>query len=255
MIIKDARASESSHWYDKDGAPMYTVKSKKDGTARNTTLRDARQLKLYPSVTTVMSAAAKPALTHWLQEQVLLSALTLPKRVDEADADYCARIIDDSKQQGRSAADLGTEIHESIERFYSGTLSLDDKHLEHVIATSEELSKKFGIKKFVAERSFSHELGFGGKVDLFAHNLVVDVKTKEFSEVKGLKGYDEHLMQLAAYRVGLGMPEARCANIFVSRNVKGLVSIIEWSAEDLNRGWNMFYHLLQFWQQKNSYKP
>jgi len=28
----------------------------------------------------------------------------------------------------------------------------------------------------------------------------------------------------------------------------------EWSAEDLDRGWEMFMHLLQFWQIKNSHK-
>jgi hypothetical protein len=62
-------------------------------------------------------------------------------------------------------------------------------------------------------------------------------------------------MQLAAYRVGLGMPEAECGNIFVSRNVPGLVAVVKWTQEDLSRGWNMFYHLLQFWQTKNKYIP
>ena len=37
-------------------------------------------------------------------------------------------------------------------------------------------------------------------------------KTKEFGKDDKIDVYDEHLMQLAAYRVGLGMPFARCAN-------------------------------------------
>jgi hypothetical protein len=61
-------------------------------------------------------------------------------------------------------------------------------------------------------------------------------------------------MQLSAYRVGLGIPKARCANIFVSRNVPNLIVVREWSAEDLDRGWNMFFHLLQFWQYKNKHQ-
>ena len=61
-------------------------------------------------------------------------------------------------------------------------------------------------------------------------------------------------MQLSAYRVGLGIPEARCANVFVSRSVPDLVVVREWSLEDLDRGWEMFVHLLQFWQLKNSHK-
>jgi hypothetical protein len=28
----------------------------------------------------------------------------------------------------------------------------------------------------------------------------------------------------------------------------------EWSLEDLDRGWEMFVNLLQFWQLKNSHK-
>jgi hypothetical protein len=36
-------------------------------------------------------------------------------------------------------------------------------------------------------------------------------------------------MQLAAYRVGLGLPEAQCANVFVSRRVAGLTKMIEWT--------------------------
>jgi hypothetical protein len=65
----------------------------------------------------------------------------------------------------------------------------------------------------------------------------VDIKTKEFSDPAKVDAYDEHLMQLSAYRVGLGIPTARCANVFVSRNVPNLVVVKEWSAEDLDRGW------------------
>ncbi len=61
-------------------------------------------------------------------------------------------------------------------------------------------------------------------------------------------------MQLSAYRVGLGIPKARCANVFVSRSVPDLVVVKEWSLGDLDRGWEMFVHLLQFWQLKNSHK-
>ena len=36
--------------------------------------------------------------------------------------------------------------------------------------------------------------------------------------------------------------------------IPGMVKIIEWSPEDLNRGWKMFSNLLGFWQLKNSHK-
>ena len=69
-----------------------------------------------------------------------------------------------------------------------------------------------------------------------------------------VEAYDEHLMQLAAYRVGLGLPEAQCANVFVSRRVAGLTKMIEWTERDLQRGFRMFTNLLQFWQERNQHK-
>ena len=68
------RASESQHWYIRDGVPQYTVEAKKGGQ-RNTMLRDARVMNLVPSVTTILGVAAKPALLAWLQQQVLLAEI------------------------------------------------------------------------------------------------------------------------------------------------------------------------------------
>ena len=249
------RASESNHWYTQDGEPQYTVPSKKDGSPRATTLRDARTMSLVPSVTTVLNMAAKPALTAWLQQQVLYAALTLPRRPDEPEKEYIDRIINDSKEQGRSAADAGTDIHTSIQGYYEGNPT--GKHQESVTACSKAVCDHFAEQDWVSERSFAHtDLRFGGKCDLYTEDgngIVIDIKTKEFTDPSKVEGYDEHLMQLAAYRVGLGVPNARCANVFVSRNVPNLVVVKEWDQADLERGWKMFMALLEFWQLKNKF--
>jgi hypothetical protein len=248
------RASESNHWYTRDGAPQYTVEAKKGGQ-RNTTLRDARTMNLVPSVTTVLNVAAKPALLAWMQQQVLYAALTLPRRPDEPEKEYIDRIINDSKEQGRSAADAGTDIHASIQGFYEGQST--GKHGEMVTACTQAIDNWVGKRTWISERSFAHEAGFGGKCDLYCAEdggFVADIKTKEFTDPEKIGGYDEHLMQLAAYRVGLGVPNARCANVFVSRNVPGLVVVKEWPLEQLDTGWAMFMHLLSFWQLKNDHK-
>jgi hypothetical protein len=250
ITAKEPRASESNHWYTRDGVPRYTVIGK-NGKERATTLRDARTENLVPSVTTILNVAAKPALTQWLQKQVLLAALTLPRRTDEPEDEWIARIMDDSKEQGRAAADAGTDIHASIQSFYEGVPT--SRHEEHVKGCVEVIREHFGNQAWIAERAFAHEIGFGGKCDLHAVNIVVDVKTKDFSDPAKVDAYDEHLMQLSAYRVGLGMPGARCANVFVSRSVPGLVKVVEWSEEDLARGWQMFSALLKFWQLKNQH--
>jgi hypothetical protein len=254
MTLTIKHAQESGHWYTRDGVPMYTVEAKKGGQ-RNTTLRDARTMSLVPSVTTILNVAAKPALTLWLQQQVLLSALTLPKRPEESEKDYLDRIISDSKEQGKAAADAGTDIHASIQGFYEGQST--GKHAEMVSACASAIENWVGARQWISERAFAHEAGFGGKCDLYCADdggFVADIKTKEFTDPDKIGGYDDHLMQLAAYRVGLGVPTARCANVFVSRNVPGLVVVKEWPLEQLDSGWQMFMHLLSFWQLKNNHK-
>ncbi len=252
MLVKDARAAESTHWYTRDGDPMYTVPSKKDGTPRNTTLRDARERNLVPSVTTILNIAAKPGLNVWLQEQAILAALTLPRGTEETESAWLKRVVQDSKAQARDAADLGTEIHAAIQGFYEGQKA--SAFPIHVQTCTKAIEGHYGAKKWIAERAFAHEMGFGGKVDMHTDGIVIDIKTKDFDDPAKVTGYDEHLMQLAAYRVGLGMPEARCANVFVSRTNADLAVVKEWAEEDLARGWLMFTALLSFWQYKNQYE-
>ena len=233
---------------------MYTVEAK-NGSQRATTLRDARKLDLVPSVTTILGMAAKPALIAWMQQQVLMAALTLPRHPDESEDAYVKRIISDSKEEGRAAADKGTEIHESIQGFFE-----DEgygKYPKEVAATAAKLFDRFGHQDWIAERAFSHEMGFGGKCDLHSRGgsgIVVDIKTKDFDDPDNVIGYDEHMMQLAAYRVGLGIPYAECSNVFVSRSVPGLVVVYDWTEEELDKGWTMFTHLLHFWQAKTGHK-
>lgn len=255
MIVKD-HAAESGHWYTRDGEPKYTLIGK-NGKLRNTTLRDARELDLVPSVTTILNVAAKPALTNWLQEQVLLAALTLPREENESEAVYIKRIMEDSKAQGRDAADLGTDIHAAIQGFFEG--KKESRFPFHVAACTKALEHTFGKVDWICEKSFAHEMGFGGKCDLYSpirDGIVVDIKTKDFDEesMSKVKPYDEHMMQLAAYRVGFGLPDATCANVFVSRTNPDLVIVHQWAEDDIQRGWMMFCALLNFWQLKNNHE-
>lgn len=250
--------AESGHWYTRTGDPLYTVEGK-NGKSRNTTLRDARTLNLVPSVTSILNVMAKPGLERWKMQQVLFASLTLPRRDNEMEDDYLNRIMEDSKEQGRAAADEGTKIHAAIQQHYENKPGYP--YAEFVAGCDIEIYRTFGDQNWISEESFAHELGYGGKCDMYArdsadpkHGIVIDIKTKEFDDPSKVEGYDEHIMQLAAYRIGLNMPGARCANVFVSRSVPGLTVIKEWSAEEIVRGWQMFAKLLEFWQLKNNYK-
>ena len=256
-----ARSAESVHWYRaEDGAPQYTVKAK-DGSDRATTLRDARKMNLVPSVTTVLKVASKPALEAWKLEQMMLACLTLERSPNESEKDFITRLVADSKETGKQAAERGTRIHESIEKWYSG--NKDVEHVEHAKAFEETVFNHFGTHPFEewkTEVAFASPLGYGGKIDLYCGisetaplGIVLDAKTKDFAEGDKVEAYDEHLMQLAAYRHGLNLPHARCANVFVSRTVSGLVKVVEWSEADLAKGWEMFKSLLNYWKLKNEF--
>jgi len=262
MLVKEGQ-SESGHWYDRSGNPAYTVIGK-NGKSRATTLRDARTLNLCPSVTTILGVAAKPGLDQWKQQQVLLSALTLPKQPDESENSWLERVMLDSKQTGRIAAERGTAIHATIQAFFEGELIPDA--LPMCRPVEEAIKTHFGEQLWLPELSFCDPLGFGGKSDLIAKarhdfdGITIDVKTKETADISSAEVYPEHGMQLAAYRMGFNMPKARAANVFVGyKMVEGTivftgVKVIEHDPADMDRYWLMFTKLLEFWQLKNNHK-
>jgi hypothetical protein len=250
-----ARSAESVHWYGQDGSPQYTVKAK-NGSDRPTTLRDARKFNLVPSVTTVLKIAAKPGLEAWKLEQMLLAALTLPRLQDEDEKAFIARVAADSKETAKQAAERGTRIHEEVESHFAGNRSDRGWAVEGALFEHFKLNPD---SNWLVERSFASG-GFGGKVDMHLkpcaeaqHGIVADVKSKDFDVGDEVIAYDEHLLQLAAYRHGLGMPHARCANIFVSVKNPKLTKIVEWSEDDIKRGWEMFQCLLKYWILKNQF--
>ena len=254
MIAKDnGRPSESGHWYSRDGKPVYEVKAK-DGSMRNTTLRDARTMNLVPSVSGIIKMMASPGLEQWKLQQMLLASMTLPKLPDEPEEEYIKRIIYDSKETGRNAAERGTAIHASIQGYFEGIAEV--KYQNHAIASQIALDDFFGVRPWECEKSFAIN-GFGGKCDLIdtiGNGIVADIKTKDFTDPEKIIAYDEHLMQLSAYRMGFGLHKARCVNVFVSVQEPVQIKIKEWRDEELQRGWAMFSCLLRLWQLKNKYE-
>jgi hypothetical protein len=245
MIVKE-KIQESGHWYTKDGSPAYTTVGKTG--ERPTTLRDARKLGLLPSVTTINGMLSKAGLDTWKQQQVLLAALTLPRQDGEAEQEWLARVMQDSKATGREAAERGTAIHAVIEGYFE-QVYMPEKPA-YLDAIDKALKDAFGEQLWLSEKSFGHPLGFGGKCDLMASSgFVVDFKTKE-TDLDKVDVYFEHEMQLAAYREGLGVPTARCAIVFVNGKTNQ-VKLIEVSQEKLQSGWKCFEHLLRVYQIKN----
>jgi hypothetical protein len=254
MIATNTVAQEGGHWYAKDGTPAYTVTAK-NGEQRSTTLRDAKKMGLLPSVTTIMKAAASPGLEAWKLNQMMLAALTLPRAEGEGEESFIKRVQVDSKEHARKAAERGTQVHTAIEQFFDGQINAND--LPYLEPVYKAVNDTFGNLMWAVEKSFAAESGFAGKVDLHSRDgegVVADFKTKEFTSdtLEKVAGFDENVMQLAAYRNGLKLPNARCANIFVSVTEPGLVVVKEWTQEELVRGWAMFDALKTFYYAKTS---
>ncbi len=252
MELKEEKtiASEGGHFYLRDGTPFYETQAK-DGTMRPTTLRDMRKVEgAVPSVTTILKVMANQGLTVWLKNNLLMAAATLPRMDGESADDWIKRVEADSKEQSQAAASLGTSIHASLEKAYLKK-EYPVEHKEHVESTMELIADVFPHEAWKAEKSFAHAMGFGGKVDLHSRKVVIDFKTSAFGEDGKVGGYDEHICQLASYGRGVCDSNFRAANVYISTTDPGLVKILEWTQEDIQRGWEMFKCALQLWKLKN----
>ena len=252
MIVKE-KVQENGHWYTPQGTSAYTTIGKTG--ERPTTLRDAKKLGLLPSVTTIIGVANKgEGLQRWMQEQAILAALTLPRLEGEEESVWLSRVMKDSKATGREAAERGTAIHNIIQGYFE-QMYLPEKPA-YLDAIDDALKHHFGNQPWLSERSFGHPLGFGGKCDLMAKQIngqgtgfIVDFKTKT-TDLDKVDVYFEHELQLAAYREGLNLPNARCAIVFVN-GTTNQVKLIEVEESRLQKGWECFQYLLRFYQVKN----
>jgi hypothetical protein len=104
-----------------------------------------------------------------------------------------------------------------------------------------------------AEHSFTNCQGYGGKVD-YHEDRIADFKSKDVIDTKKQYAYSEHMMQLAAYREGLGKPKSECWNFFVGADDAAVLPY-HWSEEDLERGLKMFHCLLKYWKLDKKYDP
>ena len=243
-------ATEAGHWYKADGTPCYTMEGKNG--PRPTTLRDARKLILYPSVTKIIKEAAAPGLESWKRKNLLLAAMTLPRLPDEDPDNFIKRVAIDAEAQASKARDRGTQIHAEIETALGG-----GEISEFALPVLRWLRDQFPDAQWQPERSFASRLGFGGKLDAYAPGVVIDFKTSDFAIEDEVGGWDEQLMQLSACSIGLNedLAKVQAFNLFVSTRAPGIVKPVYWHVDDLRRGWRMFECLLSYWMLRNKYDP
>ncbi len=267
----NVKKSENGHWYAQDGTPAYTVIAKGTGLPRATTLRDARQLGLLPSVTTILRVLDKPALTAWKIEQACLAVLTSPRPAEEPIDTFVERILKTEKvqdQETEAARDRGTEIHAAIEDYFQGRTIAPD--IEPWVAPAIKALMPYG--ELVATEKVLVGEGYTGKTDLILQAPACwwlwDFKsTKKLPDPTKGGAWSEHRLQLAAYakafnlangeeyppNTGIRKP-VRTANLYISTVERGNYVICEhedWMATYENG----FAPLVRHWSWSTGYTP
>lgn len=242
-----------SHWYRNDGSPAHFEGP--GGSA--TTLREARKLGLLPSVTTVLDLIAKPGLERWKREQTALAARSLVQLTGETDDAFMDRIDAEASRIAQEAAEEGTAIHAAIEASFASQ-PFPDRYAPHVSAVRQIITDNWPeVDDWESEVRFAHPSGFGGCVDLVSRSagVILDYKGVAVApDEKKRLDYDQH-WQLGAYAIGLDLPGAVGANIFVSRTHPGHVRYHEWTDAKMRTGQIVFTDTLRLWRSLKDYAP
>jgi len=233
------------HYYSKDGVLIDTLQGK-NGKVRNTTVKDARELNLYPSVTELLKIFDKPALNKWKVVQGIKTCLNLPCNDGETTEDWIERIYKKSGEISDDAKDFGSTIHGMIEGYLKGL----------PIASSELDSFWLPIKTHLDDNNFKGEteiavvtptIGFGGKLDFVgsAYNTkaIVDFKTQKTIGKKTANIYDEWSYQLAGYR--FFYPDHECYSLVISSDEPGKIESHHWERQDIDRAWAIMKRLVE----------
>jgi len=254
------------HWYSQSGEPVHFQEDGKD-----TTLRHARKQGLVPGFSGVTSVLAKPGLDKWKEGQILDAALeigtkTFDYEVETPSSDeelivsrWKAEVRKLAAERSTKARDRGSEIHDAIEEYIKRGLHSDFpvEFEPYITGVQSALKDELGVDLRVleAETTFACGLGYGGMIDALSRSdgFLLDWKTKdkEFDDKTKL-AFDEHGMQLAAYRYGVvRMDNAICANVFISPSAKIRIHI--WEKEELKRLFEKFKACLKLWQIDRKY--
>ena len=179
---------------------------------------EPEDLRMY-SVTTILGALDKPALLYWAAEETAKAAVNVSKslaaRVEEDGEAETVKWLRDARFRRpkgiRSAAELGTAVHDVLEQYaLTGTWPTDlDEEVRPFIEQADRWMQKFQPTYEAAEMTvYSPTYGYAGTLDTIMTvdgvRFLGDYKTSRKSfdnRGKPTSPYPEQVgLQLAAYR-------------------------------------------------------
>lgn len=257
----------SSHWYHQDGRPCFTVpysdkKRAEAGERRPTTLRDARSMKLLPSVTTILQVLDKPMVRQWQAEQLILAITTATLKPGETVDEMVKRVIVTEKSHDEArdiAAKRGTETHANIEAILRGAEVPYPEHIEQAEKAATLVTEELGQADYLEKVLVGP--GYAGTAD-WVQTTVGGVKVVDFKTCRSVpaKPYTEHRLQAAAYAraaIYAGFTEENdestieCYNLYIPEEGEPRLVLHEgnWS----ETYYDGFVSLLNFWCWKSDY--
>ena len=237
MAILTTPQISTQHWYTADGVPFHEMNRADGNGTRPTTLRDARKLGLYCSVSELLGAFAKPGLIKWQIKKAINSALTLKRKAGESDEYFVNRILEDANAEVKAAADFGTGLHNAMEDYFKPSPQLRAGEKPKPIPV-ELLPYCNPVIEYINAKGFvfietetiivNHRFGFAGTLDVaFAYGPgaermpvlaaardydelrklweagigigILDYKTRKTSAGVEVTAYDNQATQIVAY--------------------------------------------------------
>lgn len=261
MAILSKNKVPAGHWYRENGTPVHRLPTSDGRGERPTTIRDAKRLGLYPSVTGILGILSKPGLEKWKLDQVALATLRIPKVQEESEDYWCSRVRTAAFEQVEQAADLGTMIHGALEAAMAGEPYAEDlrAYVEPVLAWKEQVGIEIVDREI---RLVNRQHGFAGTADvLFRYGRngigILDYKTRKTKPGEEVQAYDNQAMQLAAYGATYfgeeNIGRILAGNVFISTTEPGRVVVVK--HPDVMRDWQAFRMVAALWRYKNGYDP
>jgi len=259
LVTKLVKTEESGHWYTEDGQSAHVIIGA-NGKERNTTVADARKLRLLPSVTSVIGVVEKKNLTSWLVEQGILASLTLPRKDGEDLTEYAKRCVADSKEATSRAAQHGTRMHEEMEHILLGREHSKDPTLLPYIETFKGWAKENVTKTYWCEKCLVGN-GYAGRCDALVElkgigKAIIDLKNRKVNPKNNDPFYRESdCVQGSAYRKANGEDGIAFVSVVLASNDPSKIMAKQWEEFELEEGFEAFKSMLRIWAYLKNYVP
>jgi hypothetical protein len=211
-------------------------------------------------VTTILDIVHKHPLTEWKRRETLdwfLQQKPKPRhKKGESDADYARRMVAESDPYLKRAADLGTKVHDMIERMVRRETIIDEEGITEYCTGPYGWYREQGYRDVALERPFASVLGYGGRIDVVVggsdgepeNPVIIDWKTTKSDPKYPLKPWPSYGAQLVAYAKGICLDDAQLINVMISTTEPGRFEVFEWPREQHDALWMAFLQAFALWK-------